>query len=155
MSGGASEKPSANMPTIVVVVLAMLGLATIPQGGGKPADVRPKADVIAAGAAGPVADGRDEEDLGPLATLRAADPPLYVRKPVSLSPNPENPPSVSSDLSMNVSEAILRAEHGLRFLILLVPDPNQTSMSHEFDPTLSAALRATESAGFLARRWSR
>ena len=53
-----------------------------------------------------------------------------------------------------MSDAILRAEHGLRFLILLVPDPNQTSMSHEFDPTLNAALRATESAGFLARRWS-
>ena len=73
MSDGASEKSSANMPTIVVVVLAMLGLATFPQGGGKPSDARPKAEVIAAGAAGPVEDGKDEEDLGPLATLRAAD----------------------------------------------------------------------------------
>ena len=73
MSNGGSEKSSANMPTIVVVVLAMLGLATFPQGGGKPSDARPKAEVIAAGAAGPVEDGRDEEDLGPLATLRAAD----------------------------------------------------------------------------------
>ena len=75
-------------------------------------------------------------------------------KPVSSTPNPENPQSVSSDPREKVSDAILRAEHGLRFLILLVPDPNQTSMSHEFDPTLSAALRATESAGFVARRWS-
>ena len=48
MSDGASEKSSANMPTIVVVVLAVLGLATFPQGGGKPSDTRPKAEAIAA-----------------------------------------------------------------------------------------------------------
>ncbi len=61
------------MPTIVVVVLAMLGLATFPQGGGKPSDTRPKAEAIAAGAPGPVEDRKDEKDLGPLATLWAAD----------------------------------------------------------------------------------
>ena len=143
MSDGASDKPSSpNMPTIVVVVLAMLGLATFPQGGGKPSDARPKAEVIAAGAAGAFEGGRDEEDLGPLGAVMANIPDLL--KPVSSTPNPEN----------SQSDAILLSEHGLRFLILLVPDPDQTSMSHEFDPTLSAALRATESAGFLARRWS-
>ena len=104
MSNGASDKSSANMPTIVVVVLAMLGLATFPQGGGKPSDARPKAEVIAAGAAGPVEDGRNEEDLGPLATLRAADR-LDVLKPVSSTPKPENPQSVSSDPHGKESDA--------------------------------------------------
>ncbi len=61
---------------------------------------------------------------------------------------------MATDPPEKMRDAILQAEHGLRFLILLVPDPNQTSMSHEFDPTLSAALRATESAGLLARHWS-
>jgi hypothetical protein len=153
MSDGASDKSSAKLPMIVVVVLAMLGVATFPQGGGKPSDGRPKAEVIAAGAAGALEVGGDEEELGPLATLRAANR-LDLLKPDSSTPNPENPKSVSSDPPEKVSDAILRAEHGLRFLILLVPNPNQMSMSHEFDPTLSAALRAAESAGFLARRWS-
>ena len=112
-----------------------------------------KTEAIAAGAAGPVEDGRDEKDLGPLATLWAADR-LDLLNPVSSTANPANRKVVSSDPPEKVSDAILHAEHGLRFLILLVPNPDQTSMSHEFDPTLNAALRATESAGFLARRWS-
>ena len=51
-------------------------------------------------------------------------------------------------------DEILLANHGLRFLIVLVPDPDDSSMSHEFDLTLGAAQRAAESAQFVALRWS-
>ena len=39
-------------------------------------------------------------------------------------------------------------------MIVLVPDPDGSSMSHEFDLTLSSVQRGTESAGFVAVRWS-
>jgi len=153
-----SEKSPTNMPTIVVVILAMLGLAAFPQGGGKNSEGRPKVEVIAAGDASAMENAKDEDDLGPLATLRANR--LDPLGSSSSTCNPESPRTVSnvpSEKLFNPSEnlnAILRAEHGLRFLIVLVPDSDHTTMSHEFDPTLSAALRATESAGFVAKRWS-
>jgi|GEM_PF-2119609 len=132
-----SEKSPTNTPTIVVFILAMLGLAAFPQGGGKTSEGRPKVEASAAGDASAVEDAQDEDDLGPLATVRA-----------------DSPRTVSNVPSEKLFNALLRAEHGLRFLIVLVPDPDHTSMSHEFDLTLSAALRATESAGFVATRWS-
>ena len=47
---------------------------------------------------------------------------------------------------------LLAETPNLQFLIVLVPDPDGKSMSHEFDSTLSAVLRATESAGYVAER---
>ena len=78
------------MPTIVVVVLAVLGLSTFPQGGEKLSDARPKAANDRGGSHRPVEDGKDEEDLGPLATLRAADR-LDLLEPSPQLANPENP----------------------------------------------------------------
>lgn len=148
-----SEKSPTNMPTIVVVVLAMLGLAAFPQGGGKISEARPKVEASAAGDASAVEEAKDEDDLGPLATVKAERLPEKLES-ISSTCNPDSPRTVSNSLSEKLSNALLRAEHGLRFLIVLVPDPDHTSMSHEFDLTLSAALRATESAGFVATRWS-
>lgn len=147
-----SEKSSTNMPTIVVVVLAMLGLAAFPQGGGKISEARSKVEASAAGDASAVEEAKDEDDLGPLATVKAERLPEKLES-ISSTCNPDSPRTVSNSLSEKQS-ALLRAEHGLRFLIVLVPDPDHTSMSHEFDLTLSAALRATESAGFVATRWA-
>ena len=65
-----SEKPAANLPMALVVILAMLGLATIPQGGGKPSEA-PKAHADAEQSGSPRAATDDDKNLGPLATVKA------------------------------------------------------------------------------------
>src|SRR5436309_6375557 len=81
---GESEKSSPNMPIVLVMFLALLGLATFPQGGGKPSDSAPKTP----GDAGPARDARDFTDdangLGPLATI-VAD---RVQHPSATKPEP-------------------------------------------------------------------
>ncbi len=47
---------------------------------------------------------------------------------------------------------LLRKASGLRFLIVSVPDPNDTSVGHDFDSTIGAVLRAAESEGFVLER---
>ena len=145
-AGGASmsesDKSSANLPMVLVVILAMLGLTTIPQGGGKPSEA-PKASADAGQTGSPRAATDDDKDLGPLATVKADSWP---------EPTETGMPKPTSGEAM--CDSILQGGPELRFLIVLVPDPNGSSMSHEFDLTLTAVQRGTESAGFVAVRWS-
>ena len=146
------EKSSSNMPTILVAIFAIFGLANFPQGGGKPLDSPPKVVESETKSGGSRAAGDDEHDLGPLATIKAQraldgvwNPPVCPE--ATLSADAKQPGELNRD-------AILASEPEIRFLIVLVPDPDNTSMSHEFDLTLSAVQRATESAGFVGVRWS-
>ena len=132
------DRPS-NLPTILVAILALFGLATIPQGQGKRpqgTDASAKASVEGAGHKSEV---KGPNDLGPLNTLKE-----YWENcgPYAIPPDP----SVSEETTL------LAWPGRLQFLIVLVPDPDNKSMSHEFDSTLSAVLRATESAGYVAER---
>ena len=150
-----NEKSSTNMPVVVVVILAMLGLATFPQGGGKAPEVRPKVEAVAPGDASAAEDPKEDDDLGPLATVKAEsglDP--QATTPLAGRPKSSEAVATSSAFEGPLFKAILQAEHGLRFLIVLVPDPDHASMSHEFDLTVSAVLRAIETTGFVAIRWS-
>ena len=134
------DRPS-NLPTILVAILALFGLATIPQGQGK----RPEGTEASAKAsvegAGHKSEAKGPNRLGPLNTLKE-----YWGKcgPYAIPPGD---PSVSEE------RRLLAWPSGLQFLIVLIPDPDGKSMSHEFDSTLSAVLRATESAGYVAVRY--
>lgn len=142
-----NQERTSILPTILVAILALFGLATIPQGQGK----RPEGTEASAKASVEGAEHKSEvkkpNHLGPLNTLKDywQNCGPYAGPPGSPSPKEDvsekellkNPPNLQ-----------------LQFLIVLVPDPDGTSMSHVFDSTLSAVLRATESAGYLAeRRW--
>lgn len=145
-----NPKSSSNMPTIIVVILAMLGLATFPQGSSKTSETPPKSVAEAEVSRSPEEAEEDRNELGPLSTIKADR--------IQFSPNFNltlvKPQGLLKETAETKRDEILRSLPGLRFVILLVPDPNDSSMSHEFDLTLSALQRATESAGFVAVRWS-
>ena len=137
------QERTSILPTILVAILALFGLATIPQGQGK----RPEGTEASAKASVEGAEHKSQvkkpNDLGPLNTLKDSweNCGPYAGPPANPSPKGE------------VSEEVLLANTpNLQFLIVLVPDPDGKSMSHVFDSTLSAVLRATESAGYLAER---
>ena len=135
----------SNLPTILVVILALFGLATIPHGQGK----RPEGTEASAKAsvegAGHKSEAKGPNYLGPLNTLKE-----YWGNCGPCA----KPPGDQSPKREVFEEELLEKTHNLQFLIVLVPDPDDKSMSHEFDSTLSAVLRATERAGYVAvRHW--
>src|SRR5271157_5399840 len=112
------------LPTILVAILALFGLATIPQGQGK----RPEGTEASAKASVESAEHKSEvkgpNRLGPLNTLKEywGNCGPYAGPPWNPSPRRE------------VSEKELLAQTlNLQFLIVLVPDPDGKSMSHTFD----------------------
>jgi hypothetical protein len=154
-----SEKPPSNTPVVLVLILAMFGLATLPQGARNPPDSPPRPTDNGGFAGGPSDPSEDEERLGPLAAIKAdkasrGQEVFDDRIPRSaVAPASTGGTQPGRDDSQERRE-ILESEHDLGLLIALVPDPDTTSMSHDFDLTLSAVQRGTESAGFVAVRWS-
>ena len=128
---------SSNLPTILVVLLALFGLATIPRapggrGGGSSGNGPPAAEEVASGH--PSTDEADEDSpkLGPLLPLRE-----YWRG------------ADNRGRDLRSRDELLERSERLRFLIVTVPDPDDTSVSHAFDSTLGAVLRAVDAQEYL------
>jgi hypothetical protein len=154
------EKPPSNMPAVLVLILAMFGLATWPQGAGKPSESPTRPTDNGGFAGGTSGSSEDEERLGPLAAIKAdkdsSGPGAFDARisRSAVAPKSTGGAQPGRDESQE-RRGILESEHDLvGLLIALVPDPDAASMSHDFDPTLSAVQRGTESAGFVAMRLS-
>ncbi|MDR3633262.1 MAG: hypothetical protein P4L84_05450 [Isosphaeraceae bacterium] len=134
---------NSNLPTILVVILALFGLTRLPQGTGKRSGEEPQAQAdVSKEDSRSEPNEADGDDLGPLTTLKDHREHFVPHVPHSEAKNRTD------------KECLLRSTKDLQFLIVTVPDPDGTSMSHEFDPILSAVLQATESAGYIAvRHW--
>ena len=132
------DRPS-NMPAILVVILALLGFSVLPtgQGGrGGPANQATGTAAPSQKGEGHNSSSEDEghgKDLGPVRLLKDH--------------------WGGTDLAGKGETELLEHAKGLRFLIVTVPDPDDTSVSHDFDSILAAVLRAAESEGYVAERY--
>ena len=130
----------SNMPTILVVLLALFGYSILPQGqggrGGGPAG-QPATSSAPAQGGGRGASADDEEGS-------KDDDPMELLKEHRKGEYPQG----------RELEEGLKGEEAcdLRFLIVTVPDPRETSVSHEFDSTIAAVLRAVESENYVLER---
>jgi len=139
---------STSLPTILVVLMAMFGMATLPQGlGGRDGKLPPQSE-----AGTGVEDtrtghshslvGETLEDLGPLKPLWDYWHYRDIFDDIK-----------TANIGKQTQLLLDPRASNLRFLIVAVPDPDDTSVSHEFDPTLAAVLRATESLHFVCDRF--
>jgi len=146
------DRPT-NIPTVLVVILALLGLAILPQGqgsrGGGPASNAPEASGPTEGSgvhSSSAETGERGKDLGPLELLKDHS------QGGELSDRGQG--EGSEGQKGDERKDLLWRASGLKFLIVMVPDPDETSVSHEFDSTLAAVLRAGESERYVAERYS-
>jgi len=132
------DQPS-NLPTFLVVILAALGLMAMPQSAAtRNGSSQSSSSTTAAPISGGHTSNREAGDeldvLYPLWEYQCADESTSD----SSHPRPEPP-----------SHPLLAQTHRLRFLTVMVPDPDDTSMSHEFDSVVAAVERAAETQEFV------
>jgi hypothetical protein len=147
----AESERKAELPTLLVVILALLGITTFrggwspgPDSGGDTSrGAAAKQTRIKPAPAGHQADG-------------ASDQATQILRPLAVHLGLENDAKLTvqaveqriRERSQARSKPAYTSDSGIRCLIVTVPDPIRTTNSHRFDETVDAVQRAVETQGY-------
>ncbi len=151
-----------SQPLFLVILLALVGLSTLPR-GSSPDNSSPKAPLNAAG--GAATTRQSSATIAPPRTFE--NPDLAILEPIAYLTNDgsshriadrDKPPEFNRAGRQELVKEILDGAHKrdgeVRAMIALLPDPVRTSASQDFDSQLDGIQRAAEAAGFvLAYFW--